>query len=129
MVNFGPLAAEIDPVFEAPLQISTAFASWQRYCTTSSSGLQPNFAALNRGHHLCSAGRPSRWAVAHVLVEVALQLILPACEWRMPFAADVYIKLECGPMANVMVALPNTGGARCSTLQSLAGAHYLTAVQ
>jgi len=34
----------------------------------SSSGRQPNFAALNRGHHLCSAGRPSRWALAHILV-------------------------------------------------------------
>ena len=32
--------------------------------------------------------------------------------------------LECGPMANVMVALPNTGGALCSTPQSLADAHY-----
>jgi len=38
-------------------------------------------------------------------------------------------KLECGPMPNVMVALPNTGGALCSTPQSLADAHYLTAVQ
>jgi len=27
LVNFGPLAAEIDPYFEAPLQISTGFAS------------------------------------------------------------------------------------------------------
>ena len=34
-----------------------AFASWQRYCTACSSGHQPNFAALNRGRHLCSAGR------------------------------------------------------------------------
>ena len=41
--------------FGAPLQISTGFASWQRYCTASSSGRQPNFAALNRGRHLCSA--------------------------------------------------------------------------
>ena len=32
----------------------------------SSSGRQPNFAALNRGCHLYSAGRPSRWALAHV---------------------------------------------------------------
>ena len=32
----------------------------------SSSGHQPNFAALNRGCHLCSAGRPSRWALAHI---------------------------------------------------------------
>jgi len=53
--------------FGAPLQISTGFASWHRYCTASSSGRQPNFAALNRGCHLCSAGRPSRWALAHIL--------------------------------------------------------------
>jgi len=33
-------------------------------------------------------------------------------------------ELECGPMPNVMVALPNTGGALCSTPQSLADAHY-----
>jgi len=32
--------------------------------------------------------------------------------------------LECGPMPNVMVAVPNTGGALCSTPQSLADAHY-----
>jgi len=34
----------------------------------SSSRRQPNFAALNRGHHLYSAGQPSRWALAHILV-------------------------------------------------------------
>jgi len=34
------------------------------------------------------------------------------------------IELECGPMPNVMVALPNIGGALCSTPQSLADAHY-----
>ena len=32
-------------------------------------------------------------------------------------------------MPNVMVALPNIGGALCSTPQNLADAHYLTAVQ
>ena len=32
----------------------------------SSSGRQPNFAALNRRRHLYSAGRPSRWALAHI---------------------------------------------------------------
>jgi len=31
--------------------------------------------------------------------------------------------LECGPMPNVMDALPNIGGALCSTPQSLADAH------
>jgi len=70
MVNFGPLAAETDPVVWGTPQISTAFASWQRYSTVSSSGRQPNVAALNRGRHLRSAGRPSRWALAHILVMV-----------------------------------------------------------
>jgi len=34
------------------------------------SGRQANFAALMRERHLCSAGRPSGWAVAHILVEL-----------------------------------------------------------
>ena len=48
--------------------ISTGFASWQSYCTGSSSGCQATFAALNRGRHLYSAGRPLHWALAHILV-------------------------------------------------------------
>jgi len=32
-------------------------------------------------------------------------------------------ELECGPMPNVMVALPNIGGALCLTPQRLADAH------
>ena len=32
----------------------------------SSSGRQPNFATFNRGRHLYSAGRPSRWALTHI---------------------------------------------------------------
>jgi len=34
-----------------------------RHCGT---GRHPSFAALNRGRHLYSAGRPSRWALAHI---------------------------------------------------------------
>ena len=36
----------------------------------------------------------------------------------------IQVKLECGPMPNLMVALPNIGGTLCSTPQSLADAHY-----
>ena len=39
----------------------------------SSSGRQQNFAALSRGCHLYSAGRPSRWALAHILVAFVQQ--------------------------------------------------------
>ena len=38
-------------------------------------------------------------------------------------------ELECEPMPNVMAALPNIGGALCSTPQSLADAYYQNAVQ
>jgi len=68
MVNFGPLTAEICWRVWGTPTISTGFASWQCYCTASSSGRQPNFAALNRGRQLRSAGRPSGWALAHILV-------------------------------------------------------------
>jgi len=34
------------------------------------------------------------------------------------------MQLECGPMPNVMVALPNIDGTLCSTPQSLVDAHY-----
>jgi len=36
---------------------------------------------------------------------------------------------ECGPMPNVMAALPNIGGALCSTPQSFADAHCWSTVQ
>ena len=38
-------------------------------------------------------------------------------------------KVECGPMPNVMAALPNLGGTLGSTPQSLAHAHYQSTVQ
>jgi len=70
MVNFGLLTAEIHPVvWGTPanfngFRVLAALA----YCTASSGGRQPNVAALNRGRHLCLAGRPSRWELAHILV-------------------------------------------------------------
>jgi len=67
MVNFGPLAAEISFIslghrckFQRVSRLGTVTAQH------SSSGRQPNFAALNRGCHLYSAGRPSRWALDHI---------------------------------------------------------------
>jgi len=38
------------------------------------------------------------------------------------------MKLECGPMPNVMVALPNIGAPSVQR-RSLADAHYYSAVQ
>jgi len=38
-------------------------------------------------------------------------------------------KLEYGPLPNLMAALRNIDGVLCSTPQSLANAHYYSAVQ
>jgi len=45
------------------------------------------------------------------------------------YSHSIIAKLECGPTANVMAALPNIGGTLCSTPQSLADAHHQCAVQ
>ena len=70
MANFGLLAAEIGPVVWGTPANVNGFRVLAALCTArhSSSGRQPNFAALNIGRHLCSAGRPSRWELAHILV-------------------------------------------------------------
>ena len=69
MANFGPLAAEIHPVvWGNPANLNGFRVLASVTARHSSSRHQPNFAALNRGRHLCSAGRPSRWTLAHILV-------------------------------------------------------------
>jgi len=63
--ELGPLAAEIGPVVWGPQLISTGFVSWQH--GTPVVGVSQT-AALNRGRHQYSAGRPSRWTLAYILV-------------------------------------------------------------
>jgi len=67
MVNFAPLAAEI--VFVSlghPCKFQRVSCLGSITAWHSSSGRQPNFAALNRARHLYSTGWPSRWALAHI---------------------------------------------------------------
>ena len=81
MVNFGPLAAESGPVVWGTPANFNGF----RFLATLLHGTLvvgvSQTAALNRGRHLYSAGRPSRWAFAHILVSVCriskLMWILP----------------------------------------------------
>jgi len=59
MVNFGPLAAEIiSLVWGTP-------ANFNGFRVLAAL-LHSQTTALNRGRHLYSAGRPSRWALAHI---------------------------------------------------------------
>jgi len=54
------------------------------------------------------------------------RLALGMCQ---PSNRKYMMLLECGPMPNVMAALPSTDGALCSTPQSLADAQYWSAMQ
>jgi len=73
MVDFGPLVAEIGPVVWRTPANFNGFRVLAALLHGTTSGRQRNFAPLNRGRHLYSAGRPSRWALAHILVADTLR--------------------------------------------------------
>jgi len=67
IVNVGLLTAEICwRVWGTPCKFQRLSRLGSVTARHSSSGRQPNFAALNRGRHLYLAGRTSRWALAHI---------------------------------------------------------------
>jgi len=66
MVNFGPLAAEIvSLVWDTPGNFNGFHVLAALLHGTLVVGVSRT-ASLNRGCHLYSAGRPSRWALAHI---------------------------------------------------------------
>jgi len=66
MVNLGPLTAEIGPVVWAtPANFNRFRVRAALLHGTLLVGVS-QIAALNRGRHLYSAGRPSRWSLAHI---------------------------------------------------------------
>jgi len=73
MVYFGPLAAEIGlPVWGTPanfngFRVLAVLLHGSQVVSVSQT--------LNRGRHLCSAGRQSRWALVHILVIFEIALI------------------------------------------------------
>jgi len=54
---------------------------------------------LNRGHHLYSAGRPSRWSLAHILVLSFFFFFFPA--QRSEIGCLPYFHTWCGLSANL----------------------------
>jgi len=67
MVNFGQQAAEIvSLVWGTPAYFNRFRVLAALLHGTLVGGRQTNFAALNRGRHLYSAGRLSRWSLAHI---------------------------------------------------------------
>jgi len=81
MVNFGPLVAETVPlVWGTPGNFNGFRVLAALLHGTLVVGVSQT-VALNRGRHLYSAGRPSRWALAHILVCTCIvyHCILHAC--------------------------------------------------
>ena len=67
MVNFGLLTAEIVSLVWGTSANFKGFRVLEALLHGTLERL-PNFVALIRGRYLYSAGRPSRWALAHILV-------------------------------------------------------------
>jgi len=74
MANLGPLAAEIDPVVWGTPANFNGFHVLAALLHGSLVVGVSQTAALNRRRHLYSAGRPSRWTLAHILVFIRLHL-------------------------------------------------------
>jgi len=94
----------------------------------SSSRRQPNLAALNRGRHLYSAGRPSRWALFHILVLFFLAYSQPSQIECLP-----YFYTWCGLSANLecrsemcCTRLAGNAGPKKSPKNSPSGHHRTT---
>jgi len=95
-------AKTVEPI-EMPFGLSTRIGPWKH---------------RRRSHGVQDSGRPQKFACGVFYVSDPHEIF-----------TERNLILECGPMPNVMVALPNIGGALCSTLQSLADAHCQSGVQ
>ena len=110
MVNFGQLAAEIDPVVWGTPANFNGFRVLAALLHVSQVVRQPNFAALNRGRHLCSAGRPSGSALDHILVIIVIitsDVVLTcvpqsgATVQEMPVSSAVVMSARCEDAAQL----------------------------
>ena len=102
----------------------------QRQPTSAYASLVPAdaCAALPEANHIFlleTSRRSRRLDVANLDAgNVHRFYYLPAIISLIVTCIGIITELECGPMPNLMVALPNVRGALCSTPQSLADAHY-----
>jgi len=106
MVNFGPLAAEIVSLVWGTAANFNGFRVLAALLHGTLLVGVSETAALNRGCHLYSVGRPSRWALAHIssffyvlssiffiprlisavadwMSTILLHMVWPECEFRM----------------------------------------------
>jgi len=72
---------------------------------------------------ICRVTVSTIWPFVFVAMSCC-QLTCQLAVWMKDISTALELELECGPMPYVLAALPNIGGALCSTPQSLADAHY-----
>ena len=87
MVNFGPLAAEIVSLVWGTPDNFNGFRVLAALLHDTLVVDVSQTAAFNRGRHLYSAGRPSGWALAHILVLLSFFFSSPNLSRRR---LDVY---------------------------------------
>jgi len=88
-VNFGPLAAEIVSLVWGTPGNFNGFGVLAALLHGTLVVSVSQTAALNRGRHLYSAGRPSRWALAHISSYVYINLHVNAgCSTRYAVAVE-----------------------------------------
>jgi len=97
----------------------------------SGSGRQPNFAVLNRGHHLCSAGRPSRWALAHILVRICSVPTQETAKHRAKFSCPLSVveRRRCSNKADTRNPLKFSGMPQTGKPISAANGKKFTILQ
>ena len=97
---------------------------WQRYCTALQQWASAKLCGTVQGHHLYSAGRPSCWALAHIVVtlwflwwlvrhnhSVLLQITL-----RSSFALTIYVSvcLQMSECSNGIAAVAMSQLSQCA---------------
>jgi len=97
MVNFGPSGWDLLTSLGHPSKFQRVLRLGSVTTRHSSSGRQPNLAALNRGGHLYSAGRPSRLAMAHILVSCSSSPL----SQQSQIGCLPYFHIRCGFSANL----------------------------
>ena len=97
MVNFGPLTAKIGSgIWGTPANFNGFRVLAALLHGTLVVGVSQT-AALIRGRHLYSAGRPSRWALAHILVAfiLAYKNVQKSCAQGLWAAASWLFSSPC----------------------------------
>jgi len=95
MVNFGPLAVKIGlPIWGTPSNFNGFRVLAVLLNGTLLVGVSQTLRRwiLNRGCHLYSAGRPSRWALAHILVLFYRQQKIAKTSWKSLVNVDMCLQ-------------------------------------